>query len=332
MLIHHHPLLPNAKASEVAAAFQNAFGTTEVDDINLLVGGLSGSGVYKVQANGRDYTLKLNPAADASAGAQRFRKLASAHGVFPPVYYDAEGIVISDFIESQPIRTTFSPEELIAQLAGTISAIHAIPFEGKGKNLFETVDPLIADFQSTGTFYGAVFDECFRHYERLKQVYPLQAADQVFSHNDLNPNNILCDGQRLWIIDWDVASLNNRYVDLANVANFFVHTEEQERNYLSVYFGLEPDTQQTARFFAMRQICRMVYALLMFGLAAKAKPVDHVHNQEMDGIDMAVFGKAMATGLSLVEYEGQLLFGKALLNTALAQMRSPRFIKALSNL
>jgi hypothetical protein len=53
----------------------------------------------------------------------------------------------------------------------------------------------------------------------------------------------------------------------------------------------------------------------------------------MEGIDLPAFGAMMAAGkLSFAEYDGQLMFGKALINTALVQMRSDRFIKELQNL
>ena len=45
------------------------------------------------------------------------------------------------------------------------------------------------------------------------------------------------DGNRIWLVDWESAFLNDRYVDLAIVANFFVKDEAQEEAYLSAYFG-----------------------------------------------------------------------------------------------
>jgi hypothetical protein len=83
----------------------------------------------------------------------------------------------------------------------------------------------------------------------------------------------------------------------------------------------------------MRQVCRIIYAMLMFQLTAQGKPADYAHNQEMEGISLRDFGALMAAGkISLATYEGQLMFGKALLNEAVAQMRVPRFITSLSQL
>jgi hypothetical protein len=81
----------------------------------------------------------------------------------------------------------------------------------------------------------------------------------------------------------------------------------------------------------MRQVCRIVYAMLMFKLAGQQKPVNHIHNQEIDGIDIVGFFALMGKGeLSLATYEGQLMYGKALLNTAVHQMRSDRWQASLA--
>lgn len=99
----------------------------------------------------------------------------------------------------------------------------------------------------------------------------------VSSHNDLNPNNILFDGKKIWVIDWEAAFQNDRYVDLAIVAKTFVHNQEDEAIFLQTYFGEQLDEYKRARFFLMQQICRMYYAMIMLKLAAAQKPADHLH-------------------------------------------------------
>lgn len=335
MLINQFPVIPSERIAAVESALQAVFHTNDISDLTLLSGGLSGSAVYRFELQGKSYTLKLTPPVDESDETNLALQQAVTAGIAPALYYNnqSKGIMISDFIVPQPANAVFSPEQFISKLAITIKAIHQIPYEGSSMSVFEKVDELIGEFQAHGKLRGPIFDECFERYETIKQQYPEPAADQVFSHNDLNPNNILCDGKRLWVIDWDVASLNNRYIDLANAANFFIRTEEQEIAFLKTYLGQEPTAHQRACFYTMRQVCRILYALLMFRLALQSQPADFLHNQEMDGIDLPAFGAMMAAGkLSLAEYDGQLMFGKALINTALVQMRSDRFINELQNL
>lgn len=332
MLLKDLPL-PAERIATIENGLLKTFHTADITNVSLLSGGLSGSAVYKIELEGKAYTLKLNTVGIETVKTPKALEQAATAGIAPKLYYDnqIEGIIISDFVDNQPIRNVFEPDKLITELANTIKSIHAIETNGEGAHLFETLDGLIAGFKQAGKFSGSVFDECFQQYEILKAKFQLAAADLVFSHNDLNPNNILCDGNKLWIIDWDVAYPNNRYIDLANVANFFVHTPDQEKAFLKVYFGNDANDQQMARFFAMRQICRIVYAMLMFQIVAQSKPADYEHSQDMEGIDMPTFGALMGEGkVSLAEYDGQLMYGKALLNTAVAQMRTPRFAASLA--
>jgi hypothetical protein len=95
----------------------------------------------------------------------------------------------------------------------------------------------------------------------LAAAYPHHEPDMVSSHNDLfKPDNMLFDGQRLWLIDWEAAFLNNRYADLAVVANLIVNNDAEEQTYLQEYFGHPP--HQLARFFLVRQLAHTFYALI----------------------------------------------------------------------
>ncbi|SDG59471.1 phosphotransferase [Chitinophaga filiformis] len=321
--------IPAPLTAAVEAALQQTFGTTSVTDISLLVGGLSAAPVFKIIVNDQPYVLKLDKTAIFSPN----HKLAAEAGIAPPLHFQdtANGISISGFIDGKPVRTIFGPERLPQELAATIKAIHNVPYQGSGNDLRETIDDIIAGFRQCNILSGPIFDECFSNYNTIRSKYPWNDAEKVFSHNDLNPSNVLCDGERIWIIDWATSFLNDRYIDLANAANFFVHTEEQEKVFLHTYFGGPADEYKTARFYIMRQVGRIIYGSLMLQLAAKGKPEDYAHNQEMEGITLKEFSAQMgAAKISLAAYEGQLMYGKALLNEAVHQMRTPRFEAALA--
>ena len=125
----------------------------------------------------------------------------------------------------------------------------------------------------------------------------------------------------------------NRYVDLATAANFFVQTEEQELEFMRVYFNGAVDEYERARFYIMRQIPRIIYSLKLVEVATKSKPKGQCIDQNMEGCTMKAFGELMAAGkISLAIHEGQLMLAKAQMNEAIRNMRSPRFADSLSKL
>jgi len=63
-------------------------------------------------------------------------------------------------------------------------------------------------------------------------AYPRLDSDMVSCHMDPKPENLLFDGQRLWLVDWQAAFVNDRYFDLAVAANFLVAADADELTYL----------------------------------------------------------------------------------------------------
>jgi len=70
----------------------------------------------------------------------------------------------------------------------------------------------------------------------LKFIYELIARDkhQVFCHNDLNLSNIM-HSDDIFFIDWDYASFNHPYFDLALLFNAMNLTSNEEYNFLNIY-------------------------------------------------------------------------------------------------
>ena len=334
-----HPI-PSEKRAALDNALLQTFDTTAIQELSLLAGGLSASSVYKLVIRDRPYVLKLDhvPAVHDLQHSSCMETAAVA-GIAPQVFYldKTAGITITGFIKHVPLAAVYTTaNQLLVQLAHTIRSIHQLPLFSKESRLADTVDRLIAGFKGSGMLKGPTFDICFDYYNIIREHYPWQDTDKVSSHNDLNPNNLVCDGEKIWVIDWDAASANDRYVDLAIAANFYVTGDEQENFFLENYFGMQPTAYQKARLFMMRQVCRMVYALLLFETASRTRPPHQVFDQDMSNAHLSQVKAQLRSGqISLASHEGQLLFGKALLNEAVSCMQQPGFelsIRALQTL
>jgi hypothetical protein len=158
-------------------------------------------------------------------------------------------------------------------------------------------------------------------------VYPRSDADLVASHNDLKPQNMRFDGNRIWLVDWESAFLNDEYVDLAIAANFFVKDEAQEEDYLRAYFG-ERSEYRRARFYLMRQVLSMFYATLLLleaartGLSIAADMTTPDFREYHQGL--------IADKIDMMKAEAKSEYGMLHLREALRNMRTPRFEEALA--
>ena len=65
--------------------------------------------------------------------------------------------------------------------------------------------------------------------------------DPVPCHGDLAPDNLVYDGERVHIVDWEYAGMGDRYFDLANFSVNHDFDEDADRELLVAYFGAAGD-------------------------------------------------------------------------------------------
>ena len=161
----------------------------------------------------------------------------------------------------------------------------------------------------------------------MAAVYSRLDPDLAPSHNDLfKPDNMLFDGNRLWLVDWEAAFQNDRYADLAVVANMIVTNESEERIYLQEYFGEPPDEYQRARFYLMRQLAHMFYAMAFSMLGSRASRSIGAspcpHTATFNGAS----GRARST---LADNQAKTVYGRVHWEQLSQNMRQSTFDEAL---
>ncbi len=328
--------LCSEKIEAVDQAFRETFGKVPVGNFKPMNRGLSSAYVYKFTVLGKLYFLKINTQIGSFIDIEnphKCMKIAAKAGIAPKVLFcsETDGIYITEYVKAEPLAENFNSfHDLLGVLASAIKGVHDLPPFPKTVNFFDGVDRLIQKFQQSNLLPDRATREHFNLYSEIRKTYRIIENDLVPSHNDLNPNNLLYDGDRLWIVDWDSAFLNDRYVDLAVIAKYFVLNEKHERLLLEAYFGDLMDEEKSSRFFLMQQVCYIYYAINILIYADTIRSNVSVPNNNMDTprvkdiISMIRKGKPMINS-----YEVLIEYGKAFLNEALINMRLPRFEKAL---
>jgi thiamine kinase-like enzyme len=69
----------------------------------------------------------------------------------------------------------------------------------------------------------------------------VQPVELVFGHNDLIAGNIIDDGARLWLVDWEYAGYNTPLFDLAGLASNSALEPAATSELLALYFSRVPD-------------------------------------------------------------------------------------------
>jgi hypothetical protein len=211
---------------------------------------------------------------------------------------------------------------LVARLQGT----PAFPAVGDYRAILNGMfDTLIG----SGRFKSGLLDAHRAGLTRLTEAYSWDASKTVSSHNDLNPGNIIFDGERLWFVDWELAFRNDAFIDIANLANYLAPTDELRDALLRSWLDREPDRFARSRLVLARQFVRIGYACLT--LIATAGEPRAEPDGDLSTPSLAEFHQMLVRGqLRMGDPENMYLYGKVYLNEFLANLAKPEFEEALT--
>ena len=173
-------------------------------------------------------------------------RAAHAAGLSPEVVYGEPGITVLRFVEGR----TFEEKDLGDNVERIVPLLKTCHRE-VGRHL-----------QGPANAFW-VF-HVIRDYVRLIGADPkyLALADRlearqvplpvVFGHHDLLPGNLMDDGSRLWLIDWEYGAFGTPLFDLANLSSNGGFDEAQDRALLAAYFDGTIPAGLRAAFDAMK--------------------------------------------------------------------------------
>jgi thiamine kinase-like enzyme len=210
-----------------------ALGPPQVEPVPL-DGGLTNRN-YRVTVGGRDVVVRL-PGEDTDVlGIDRLAERAATEaaaqaGVGPEVVAFELGCLVTRFLPGQPLDAAGVRAHL-PEIAAALRAVHAgapLPAAFNGFRVVEAYrDATLARGGTVPDAYGPAHALAERIEAALK-------PDLVPCHNDLLPANLLWDGSRVRIVDWEYAGMGDRFFDLGNLA---VNAGLDDVAVLEAYFG-----------------------------------------------------------------------------------------------
>ena len=330
-------MIPQEKQAAVTRGLQEAFGVTAFEDIRQITLGNATTRVFRIVVKGFPFLLKIIMRTDDATRHFTCMKAAAAAGLAPRVHYAGieDRLVITDFVEATaPLRAA----EALVRVPAVLRTLHSLPPFARVPDPFNTsclfllnqgpaLDGFLQKFREMNLLSAAECDDLLARYAQLAAAYPLHEPDMVSSHNDLfKPDNILFDGEHVWLVDWEAAFLNDRYADLAVVANMLVANEAEESVFLQTYFGRLPEPWQSARFFLMQQLAHIFYTMAFLFMGASGGQLSLNENAP----DLSEFQRRFWLGeVNLKDSEMKMAYVRFHWEHLLRNMRHPRFDEAV---
>lgn len=288
--------------------------------------GLSGAGVYRVDAGGQAYVLKISGVEQSLEEWReklQYQRLAADAGLAPRVVHVDEGCrsVVTDFVADKSFPTLFmtpaTRASALTLLGSTLRRVHDLPLPADakavdGRALLESLwaGPLAK--LATPAFVR----EAVSHV--LDQKAPRSDRTLVVSHNDVNPSNLVYDGENLLLVDWTTSGPNDALYDLAAIS-LFMRMEVPTCEALIAAHDDAPVASLPPAFLYDRRLVAVLCVSLLLSMANQRGHTSTAGDETLEStLSLAEFYQRMRAGaLDLSTTEGQWAFGLSLVKESL---------------
>jgi tRNA A-37 threonylcarbamoyl transferase component Bud32 len=268
--------LPEPLHGAAGAALAAVYGGRAFECLGPAGQGASGAVALRIRSGEREHLLRVEVHKHLGRNPHQYRCMATAAeaGLAPALHYvDADnGVVVMDFIQAAPLAEFPGGRPALVRALGTLA-----------KDLQRTpVFPELWDFRvATGRFLELaerrfepdLLDPHKAAFAQLCETLDWDPAGHVSSHNDPNPQNVLFDGERLWLIDWEAACRNDPMVDVAILADTLPARPEEKEPLLAAWLGRPATADESRRLAQVTMLTRLYYAGLLFAVSGPPSSV-----------------------------------------------------------
>jgi thiamine kinase-like enzyme len=200
---------------------------------------------YRVDIGAESFVVRIPGMDTELLGIDRRAELEAAQaaaeaGVAPAVFafLPDRSCLITRFVEGVPVSTEdLERPHVLDAVVRSIRAIHEMP------GLRSTFDPweVIADHRRVAAERGVdvppEFVDLFGHLEDIAAAFDAAEIAPAPCHNDLLNANLIRAGQRIVIVDYEYAGMDNVFFDLGNFSINNGISEGACARLLAAYFG-----------------------------------------------------------------------------------------------
>jgi aminoglycoside phosphotransferase (APT) family kinase protein len=331
--------LPAEVQSRVAQVLAAAFPGAQPDALEALHGGLSGSPMYKLVVGGRPYVLRVmleRSLLDDPVRQLACMQIASERVIAPHVAFASTELAasISDYVAHQPGQFNLrqNPDQ-IAEFGDLLRHLHT--------------GPAFPPFLSPFDMIRGGLDHLAQHGVRLPRMTQtvlaqLDAVQHALGphlvaapcHNDLNPGNVLYDGTRPWLVDWEAAGMGEPMFDLAGAIHWFMLGAEHEAAFLQAYFQRAPTAHEQAKLTLAKHVSWWMYAITFLLVCLQsAGPGSIAPGEPEEAPSFAATMAAVGRGeLRMGDPATQQRMSLAIARQSFEAMQGPAFGAALAQL
>jgi thiamine kinase-like enzyme len=197
--------------------------------VEPLPGGLTNRNFKVTTGDGRRVVARLSDAGSALLAIDREAEhhdslAAAATGIAPRVVdrvaegAGGGGVLVVDWVDAR----TWTPSDVadetnLARLAAACRVLHDGPRFARRFDMFAVQARYLALVRERGFRLPDRYEEYLPAFERVREALAARPLPTVPCNNDLLAANVLDDGARLWLIDYEYAGNNDPCFELGNI-------------------------------------------------------------------------------------------------------------------
>ena len=207
-------------------------------------------GEYVVRIPGeRTELLGIDRAYEAEAALR-----AAELGIGPAVLgmLEAVGTLVTELVDGHHLE----PTPFIERLGDVVDLIHRFHDSGPLGGAFpihRVVEWHARDASARGVMAPKAYERLHQQSRRIEAAFARAPTPLVPCHNDLLPGNVLFADDRVWLLDFEYAGMNDVFFDLGNLSVNSELNHEADERLLTLYFG-----QITKSSWARLQLMKMM--------------------------------------------------------------------------
>jgi aminoglycoside phosphotransferase (APT) family kinase protein len=274
--------------------------------------------VFAVDAGAQHWVLKRSGDGPLDVWRRKceLHRLAAEANLAPRIVHvdDDRRAVLSERIADRGFPARYGDprtrDAAVALLGRTLKRVHELPIPEDAERAHP--HSLLAEMAKAVRPFAPPFAS-----EAMQRVLdedpPPEDRPLVLSHNDVNPGNIVDDGERLLLVDWETAAPNEPLYDLAAIATFLRMDDATALAMLAAHDGA-PASKLPARFVHLRRVVATLCGATFLQIA-RAQGHEGRGDETLESTPSLgdFYGKLRAGAVELGTKDGQWAFGLALL-------------------
>lgn len=257
----------NKDITRVEELLKQHIGELDIKDSSRM-GGLTNR-TYKVETSKGIYVVRLPGVGTEEiivrSDEKKSTELACELGIDAKLYFfdGVSGEKVTDYIVDSVTMNaeTLRKEENIEKCAEIFRILHTsdvdteVPFDViEMSNTYETFIS-----KHGGTFYED-FKDVKNYINDIKNSY-MPGVKKVPCHNDALCENWVRQGDKMYLIDWEYAGMNDPMWDLADVSIEADFTEENDSYFLKCYLGRDASEEERKAFLINKVLIDYLWSL-----------------------------------------------------------------------